>query len=156
MNYFENIPVTIDFIHKKLIFESVASLMKISTDAEKIPVRLFRNGKDELSFFVTLCLDDKSQATAEFDTGSGFNMLMLQPKYIKLLNMEIPTEKKDYGYYLYSTFMPKLSYCNTGLLQNNVFVGFKEGLIFDGLIGSGMFRNKKLTIDLAKQRMLAW
>jgi len=83
-------------------------------------------------------------------------MLMLQPKYIKLLNMEIPTEKKDYGYYLYSAFLSKLSYCHTGLSQNNVFVGFKEGLIFDGLIGSGMFRNKKLTIDLANQRMLAW
>ena len=156
MNYFENTPVTIDFIHKKLIFESDASLLRIPASAEKIPVQLFRNGKDELSYFVTLCLDDKSKATAEFDTGSGFNMLMLQPKYIKLLNMEIPNEKKDYGYYLYSTFLSKLSYCHTGLSQNNVFVGFKEGLIFEGLIGSGMFRNKKLTIDLAKQRMLAW
>jgi len=94
MNYFENTPVTIDFIHKKLIFESSASLLRITARAEKIPVRLFRNGKDELSFFVSVCLNDKSQANAEFDTGSGFNMLMLQPKYMKLLNMEIPNEKR--------------------------------------------------------------
>jgi hypothetical protein len=157
LNYFENIPFTIDFVNRKLILEKETNIQNIASKAQKIPVRLFRNGKDELSFFVTLCLDDQTQAEAEFDTGSGFNVLMLNPKYMGLLGLNKPQgDNKDYGYYQYSTQLPKLNYCNTTISQNNVFVGFKDGLIYDVLIGSGIFRHKKLTIDIANSRMLAW
>ncbi len=157
MNFFEDVPVTLDFVNKELIIETKASLSKISPATERIHIRLFRNGKDELSFFVTICLDDKEKAEAEFDTGASANMLMLHPRYMELLNINKPAgDTKDYGYYKYSATLPKLSYCNTGLFKNNVFVGFKEGLIFDGLVGYGIFLDKKLTIDVQKSEMLVW
>src|SRR5438477_8054951 len=97
--------------------------------------------KMNLIFFVNICIDDSIQANAEFDTGAGFNMLMLNTKYLSKLNIDLKDKpRQDYGYYVYSTMLPRLSYCESvKLLQKNVFVGFKDGLIYDGLIGSGMF-----------------
>jgi hypothetical protein len=34
------------------------------------------------------------------------------------------------------------------------FVGFKEGLIYEGLVGHGAFRDRRLTIDIPGRRML--
>lgn len=155
MNYFENIPFTIDFKNKLLIIESSPGLNKIKSSASRISIVLKRNGKYELDFFVNICIDDSIPAKAEFDTGAGFNMLMLQPRYLDLLKIKIDTKNKtDYGYYVYSTKLPKLSYCAIPRLeQSDVFVGFKEGLIYDALVGSGMFSTKKLTIDLTNSEI---
>ncbi len=95
MNFFEDVPVTLDFVNRKLIIETENSLKEISSAAERIPIRPFRNGKDELSFFVTICLDDKEKAEAEFDTGSSANMLMLQPRYMALLNIMKPARRQQ-------------------------------------------------------------
>jgi hypothetical protein len=101
-------------------------------------------------------MNDSVSAEVEFDTGSGFNMLMLHTKYLNKLNIHLEDKpKQDYGYYVYSTTLPFLSYCSSVKLhQKNVFVGFKEGLIYEGLIGSGMFRNCMLTIDILNSEML--
>ena len=156
MDYFRNTPFTIDFINKKLILESSESVSHISAQAEKIPIRLKTNGKNELDFFVTVCINDSIAAQAEFDTGAGFNMLMLNNSYLQKLHIDIDKmPKRDYGYYVYSTFLPSLAYCGSATLkQKNIFVGFKEGLIYEALIGSGMFRNRKLTINIPRSEML--
>lgn len=155
MSYFEDVPFSIDFINKKLVIETKESLSKIYANAERIPIKVKKVGKDEIDLFVKLCINDSMEATAEFDTGAGFNMLMLNPAYMQKLNISKPVNKDDYGYYIYSTTLPKLSYCSSFKLNEaNHFVGFKEGLIYDGLIGSGMFRNRKLTINIPESEML--
>ena len=156
MDYFRDVPFTIDFIQKKLIIESPQKLSSIAKNAEHIPIELKRNGKNELDFFVTICANDSINMKAEFDTGAGFNMLMVQTRFLKSLHIDLPGNKQDYGYYLYSTFLQTLAYCGSASLkQEHVFIGFKEGLIYDALIGSGMFRNKKLTINLAGLEMFS-
>jgi len=155
MDYFRDTPFTIDFINKKLIIETPRSLAGISAKAEKIPIRLKKNGKYELDFFVKICINDSLDAEAEFDTGAGFAMLMLHPDYLKKLGITIsPKTTQGMGYYIYSTTLPKLSYCDVpSLIQLNHFVGFKEGLIYESLIGSGMFSRSKLTIDIPASKM---
>jgi hypothetical protein len=156
MDYFRNTPFTIDFINRKLIIETAQTLSEITKQGERISMKLKANGKNELDFFVNICINDSIQADAEFDTGAGFNMLMLNTRYLSKLNIHLKdTPKEDYGYYVYSTALPTLSYCGSvKLMQKNVFVGFKDGLIYDALIGSGIFRNHKLTIDIPKSEML--
>ena len=156
MDYFRDTPFTIDFLHNKLIIETQKSIGEISENATKVPINLKLNGKNELDFFVRVCINDSISADAEFDTGAGFNMLMLHTKYLEPLHIDLGRmPKQNYGYYVYSTTLPSLSYCNAaGLRQQNVFVGFKEGLIYEALIGSAMFRNRLLTINIPDSEML--
>ncbi|HYK46234.1 MAG TPA: retropepsin-like aspartic protease [Parafilimonas sp.] len=156
MNYFRDTPFTIDFKHKSLIIETTSSIARISKNATRVPIKLKLNGKDQLDFFVHVCINDSIPADAEFDTGSGFNMLMLHTKYLEPLHIDLAgIPKQNYGYYVYSTTLPSLSYCDAlALRQQNVFVGFKEGLIYEALIGSGMFRDRLLTIDIPNSEML--
>ena len=82
---------------------------------------------------------------------------MISMHYMKKLNISDPGKKADYGYYVYSTTLAKLSYCSSGkLYERNHFVGFKEGLIYQGLIGSGMFRNHKITLNIPGGKILVW
>ncbi len=157
MDYFRDIPFTIDFRSKRLIIETAETIAAISRKADKLPIQVQTNGKYEIGFFVTICVNDSISMKAEFDTGAGFNMLMLQTKYLSKLNINLKDQKKqDYGYYVYSTSLPLLTYCGSvKLRQENIFVGFKEGLIYDALIGSGMFRDHKLTINIPGSEILA-
>lgn len=157
LDYFRESPFTIDFENRQLIIEDNNDLEIIRKSGISIPVKLQKVGKHEIEFFVDLCFNDGVQCSAEFDTGAGFNMLMLQPGYIEKLDLKIPSETTNYGYYVFSTTLPGLRYCAAPeRLQNkNVFVGFKEGLIYEGLVGSGMFKSQRLTINISGSEMFA-
>jgi hypothetical protein len=157
MSYFEDVPFSIDFVNKKLQVETKHSIEEISSHAQAIPIEVKKTGKYEVDLFVKICINDSVQARAEFDTGAGFNMLMLHPSYLKKLNITVPDKTTDYGYYIYSTTLPKLSFCNSNdLYETHHFVGFKEGLIYEGLIGSGIFRNKVIAINIPGHELLVW
>ena len=95
-------------------------------------------------------------AEAEFDTGAGYNMLMLQPGYMRRLGISPDTKPRGaLEYYVHSTFLPELHYCAAPAVRTEKqFVGFKEGLIYEGLVGHGAFRDRRLTIDIPGRRML--
>lgn len=158
MDFFRDQPFTIDFAAQKLVIETPPRLKEIVANAQAIPIRLKLNGQNEVDFFVRICIGASVEAEAEFDTGAGFNMLMLQPRYMQKLG--ITPDKREQGaleYYVHSTFLPEIHYCAAPALRSeHAFVGFKEGLIYDALIGSGVFRDKRLTIDIPSHRMLAW
>ena len=116
------------------------------------------DGLLSMDFFVRLCIGDSVTAEAEFDTGAGFNMLMLQPEYMRRLGIAPDTKPRGaLEYYVYSTFLPELHYCAARAIRTEKqFVGFKEGLIYEGLVGHGAFRDRRLTIDIPGRRMLVW
>lgn len=156
LDYFRELPFTIDFINHRLTIEDKSNLDEIRKNSTSIPIAIKRNGKHEISFFVDLCLNGNVKCKAEFDSGAGFNMLMLHPRYIETLKLKIPSESVNYGYYLFSTTLPSLTYCTDKetLVSKNVFVGFKEGLIYEGLVGTGMFSTRRLTINIPGSEML--
>lgn len=157
LDYFRNSPFTIDFVKKQLVIEETDDLENMRMNGASIPLKLQTKGKHEIEFFVELCFGNDVRCWAEFDTGAGFNMLMLHPSYIEKLDIEVPSQKTDYGYYLFSTTLPSLTYCSNKekLNRENVFVGFKEGLIYEGLVGSGIFSAKRLTINIPDAEMVA-
>ena len=158
MDFFRDQPFTLDLRAGTLTLESASHLREIASRAASIPIRLKPNGPFELDFFVQLCVGDSVTAEAEFDTGAGFNMLMLQPGYMRRLGIAPDgTPRGAMEYYVYSTFLPELHYCATPTVRSaKQFVGFKEGLIYEGLVGHGAFRDRRLTIDIPGRRMLVW
>jgi hypothetical protein len=158
MDFFRDQPFTLDLGAGTLTLESASHLREIETRVASIPIRLKPNGPFELDFFVQLCIGDSVTAEAEFDTGAGFNMLMLQPEYMRRLRISPDTKPRGaMEYYVYSTFLPELHYCAAPAVRTEKqFVGFKEGLIYEGLVGHGAFRDRRLTIDIPGRRMLVW
>ena len=158
MDYFRDVPFTLDLGAGTLTIESPAHVRDIAARAATIPIRLKPNGPHELDFFVRVCAGDSVVAESEFDTGAGFNMLMLQPEYMKRLGITLGSATRGpLEYYVHSTFLPEVHYCDAPAVRTTrQFVGFKEGLIYDGLVGHGAFRGRRLTIDIPGRRMLAW
>ena len=158
MDFFRDQPFTLDLKSGRLTLETPASVRRISVGAAAIPIRLAPNGPHALDFFVRVCAGDGVAAEAEFDTGAGYNMLMLHPSYMKRLGIAPDgRERGGLEYYIHSTFLPELRYCDAPSVRTTKqFVGFKDGLIYEGLVGHGAFRDRRLTIDIPGRRMLAW
>lgn len=158
MDFFRDQPFTLDLQAGALTIESVEHMADVSRRATPIPIRLKPNGPHELDFFVRVCFGNGIEADAEFDTGAGFNMLMLHPSYMSRLGITADGPPRgELEYYLYSTFLPEMHYCAAPTVSSvKQFVGFKEGLIYEALVGHGTFRNRRLTIDLPGRRMLVW
>jgi hypothetical protein len=156
MDFFRDQPFTLDLRAGTLTLEAAGHLREIVSRAAVIPIRLKPNGPFELDFFVQLCIGDSVTAEAEFDTGAGFNMLMLQPAYMQRLGISAdPKPRGGLEYYVHSTFLPELHYCAAPTVRTEKqFVGFKEGLIYEALVGHGAFRDRRLTIDIPGRRML--
>lgn len=161
---FENTPVTIDFKNGLLIIENNASLLKIEKSASGIiPLLLHMHTNDALDVFVTLCLNDSIKIEAEFDTGSGYNTLLINPYYLKQVGIDSSSaEKKAYitpsekrVLTDYSATLGSIKYCDADfIVSKNVSATFRQGLIYEGLIGSGLFRDRLLTIDIPNRRLL--
>ena len=79
MDYFRDVPFTLDLAAGTLRIEAPSRVRDIAARAATIPIRLKTNGPNELDFFVRVCAGDGVAAEAEFDTGAGYNMLMLRP-----------------------------------------------------------------------------
>lgn len=161
---FENTALTIDFRNKTFIIETAESLPAIeNTAVAQIPLKLHRHTETSLDIFVDICLNDSVNIEAEFDTGSGYNALLINPYYMKSLGADssttpnrpyvTPTEKKRLVDYISSA--GSLRFCGTSFPEVlNAGLIFRQGLIYEGLIGSGMFRDRSLTIDIPNSRML--
>lgn len=157
MDFFRDQPFTVNFVDRSLTLESPARVREIADKAEAIPIELKPNGPNELDLFVRVCTGADVSALAEFDTGAGYNMLMLQPSYMSRLKISPGGPGGDFGYYVYSTVLPEVHFCAAPSVgARHQFVGFKEGLIYEGLIGHGAFRDRRLTIDIPGRRMLVW
>ena len=157
MDFFRDQAFTLDFKAGTLTLESPAAVRGIAARAAIVPIRLAGHGP-QLDFFVRVCAGDSVTAEAEFDTGAGFNMLMLQTSYMQRLGIT-PTQRATgpMEYYVHSTFLPEMHYCAAPAVRSEKqFVGFKAGLIYEGLVGHGAFRDRRLTIDIPGRRMLVW
>lgn len=162
LKQFENQPVTIDFKDKTLTLETKESLDKIEKSAEIMPIALNTYIDYGLDIFVTLCLNDSVKIKAEFDTGSGFNLFLVNPYFIQRTIQDTSALKpQDYTAPVSGKKsidklgkINSVSYCGTSVSGNDIGVIFREGLIYEGLIGSGMFKDKILTIDIPNKRML--
>ena len=158
LKLFEKQAFTIDFKNKKLILETPASLTAIEREADYIPVEFQQYRDKAVDIFMEICINDVV-LQAEFDTGSGYNALLINPFYIEQLDVDKAdcretfqnAEKTASDWHIE---LPTGSICTAPIVgAKDVKVTFRENLIYEALIGSGWFKDKALTIDLPNKRM---
>lgn len=143
---FKNTPFTIDFMNLQVILETDESLFELEKLSEIHPI-LFDSERDlVLDMFIKICLNDSVSLLAEFDTGAGFETFLLNKFYADKFNLPLDS--------LNNTNC-KISLCGSETISNNKkSATVKDDLIYEGLIGSGLFKNSKLTIDIPNKRIL--
>ncbi len=150
MKFFEDRPLTIDFLRKEIRFESSRELERIARTSETIPLAFHADRGVMLDLFVRLVLQDSVELQAEFDTGSGFETILVHPHFLGRLGIDTASARKE-------IIVKSIQYAGAPSTRiSNANVTFKEGLIYEGLIGSGAFRGKRLTIDIPNRRMMVW
>ncbi|MFN7115571.1 MAG: hypothetical protein ACK4TA_02170 [Saprospiraceae bacterium] len=159
LKMFENQPVTIDFKNKQLIIETKESLQKLAKTAEVIPFTVQQYRDKALDIFIQVCVNGVP-IEAEFDTGSGYNTLLVNPFFMEKMGVKKEdcrerVHDKAKNLKDYFAQIPAGALCAVpSVAGKDVSVTFREGLIYEGLIGSGWFKGKKLTIDIPNRRML--
>jgi len=159
LKMFENQPFTIDFKNKQLILESPESLKKLAENAGIIPFTVQQYRDKALDIFIKVCVNGVP-VEAEFDTGSGYNALMINPFFMEKMNIKKEEcreqiQNKEQNLKDYFAQIPAGGVCSVPTVAGkDVTIMFREGLIYEALIGSGWFKDKALTIDIPNQRML--
>ncbi len=147
LKLFEETPFTIDFINNNLILETDESLAALIPEAQSLPILFDRERDKVLDMFIDVCINDTVTIQAEFDTGAGFTAFFLNEYYSEKLGLQLDS--------LNRSSLEKISLCgNDKVLKENKSVTVKPDLIYEGLIGSEIFRDKKLTIDIPNSRIL--
>jgi hypothetical protein len=160
---YENRPITIDYVKKEIRIENAESMKAISRNAGSVPLYFHKMTDRFLDMFIELKLNDSISCQAEFDTGSGFFRPLINPFYMKMLGID--SESADVKVSVEQDLTPGKSVTHETSISsislaglNDVrldqpMVAFKEKLIYDGLVGSLMFKNKVITIDIPGGRL---
>ena len=163
LKFFENQSFTMDFAAKNLILETSESLEAISLDAEIIPLKEKNEIGLGLSVFLPLVLNNRINLLAEFDTGTGLD-IMISPYYFDAL--EIDTTSISYiresfrnpnGTFQSMRISPisSIQLQHSRLIRgNNLKTYFLKDFIYEGLIGWQLFRDNKVTVDYPNRRIL--
>lgn len=162
LKFFENQPFTIDFKNKILTMESAESLKNIANNAANIPIMLDYFSDYAIDMYIPLVINNSLTLKAEFDTGSGFYPLSINPYYMSMLGFDSTNTKREE----YSTPISHIKLNNyTGTLNSvqlngvssielkNKNVTFQANMIHQALIGSEIFKDKALTIDIQSKKM---
>lgn len=146
--FFESIPVTIDFEKEILTIENKESVNKIGDVGTTIPLFIQMHGRMGLDLFIDITINDVIHVFAEFDTGNGYFSTLINSFYYNLLSNQNLSESN-------SIVVDKLSlkFADNIKLFNSE-IQLKEDLIYEGLIGTNIFKTGKLTIDIQNKRMI--
>lgn len=164
LKFFEDKPFTIDFKNKKIAFLDKQGLDSVLIKSVSIPISLESHTDVSLDMFLPICLNGKVKMKAQFDTGSGYGAFVINPYFMEELSLDSSMGKAK----LYTTPISHRQIRDVVLPLQSVAIGdlqdlamlrdvsavFREGLIYEALIGSEIFRNSSVTIDIPNRRVL--
>lgn len=166
MKFFEDKPFTIDFKHQKLRFPDADELEGAAFGSNILPLSFAVHTDIALDIFIPLCLEDEVEVTAMFDTGSGYGGFILNPYYLSILEKDsadiqiqpyrTPISQKELKDRIAS--IRSVGICEP-LLPDELKISevkavFREGMIYEALVGSALFRDRVITIDIPGKRMI--
>ncbi|WP_436516990.1 retropepsin-like aspartic protease family protein [Ekhidna sp. To15] len=159
MTFFRNKAFTIDYRNQTLRLLSKAEVDDIASNYESVPISLHQKGDASLDISIPVCVGNKVTVNAEFDTGSGHELFLLNPYFMNQLELDsaqlpsriytTPIQKRSLKDY---SADQALTICDANLPVVTKTVLFREGLIYEALIGSGLFKDKSITIDIPGRR----
>ena len=164
LKFFENHPFTIDYVRQKLILLKEQELESLTKNMTVFPLSIHQHKDITLDIFISICLNDKVSLDAEFDTGSGHHTLLINPYFLKALQLD-PNQLEESTYTTpisgknlkdLTSNINKVSLCgdNNLVTQNKLAATFREGLIYEALIGSGLFKDRAISIDIPGKRFI--
>jgi Aspartyl protease len=156
---YEKSPIIVDYKNKCIYPVSKPELKLISKKSASIPIELEYDKNKSLSIFISLQVGNKN-AKVEFDTGTTFDNIILKTKFMADLNVDSTKLKTEtfatiFGGQetIYYASVSSLKLTNYPVVKNNIVVTFKPTLIYEGLIGAGFFKEKKMLLDIRQKRM---
>ncbi|WP_420385881.1 retropepsin-like aspartic protease [Roseivirga sp.] len=162
LKFFEDHPVTINFKTQKLSLPSEKETESLSNSHSVIPLQLKTERDIILDIFIPVIINGEIEMHAEFDTGSGFQPLILNPHYIEKLKLsksqmesgpyKTPISAQQTTDYFAPVGVSLGEANNIRLLDKTAT--FRENLIFEALIGSEIFKDKAITIDIPRKRLI--
>lgn len=166
MKFFEDKPFTIDFKNQELRFPGEEKLKELADEGTVLPLTLSVHTDIALDIFIPLCLNDAVEVTTLFDTGSGYGSLILNPYYLpQLIKDSSKVQTKPYTTPLSQkkqedkiASIEAVDVCDAsapdGLEMSEVPAVFREGMIYEALVGSALFRDHVITIDIPGKRLI--
>lgn len=158
LKFFEDKPFSIDFKNRRISFMDPETSKSLAQKHTAVPLELYHHTNVSLDIFLPITINGTTEIWAEFDTGSGYGAYILNTAYLNDLNLN----KEKAHTQAYQTQLSQESRVDTLQTLSSITVGtadrmhevkdvtaiFREGLIYNGLIGSGLFRDKVITIDI--------
>ncbi len=142
--FIESLPVTIDFKKQVFVIENSESINEISKKGIVIPIFIQKHGRVGLDIFIDVSINDTISVLSEFDTGHGFYPVWINSYYKDFIENDS-----------ISNSISKLSLKEAeGLKILNQAPVFKKDLIYEGLIGTSIFKNGILSIDIQHERVI--
>lgn len=161
--FFEDKPFSIDFRNKTLSFVTNQELEEFEDNSTVLPIHLQQKAGVSLDIFIPVCLNNRVEVLAEFDTGSGYGGFIINPYFIDKLGLDeteadnqtymTPISQSELTDSIYS--LDSIGVCSEdggAPSQINASATFRENLIYEALIGSALFKDQKITIDIPGQR----
>lgn len=164
LKFFEDKPFSIDFKNRSIAFIDNEQSLVLAKNNTALPLELYQHTNVMLDIFIPITINDSTEVLAEFDTGSGYDAYIVHTGYLNDLNLN-PTEGRPQTYETQLSREKREDVIHTvnsiaigegeGMVRlTDVAVIFREGLIYNALVGSGMFKNKIITIDIPNRTFI--
>jgi hypothetical protein len=161
--FFEHHIVSLDFTKHELVFENGQTLNRRLRKGRVIPLRVQEDRDKTLGLFVDLAVGDSLTCECELD--SGFDgILILDARFMKPLNLD---ENSASVKRLESNGLTGITETRYRATVSNVSlfgapevkmekpeVTFKVGLIYDGVVGTGFWLYREVTLDIPSRRLI--
>ncbi|MDN3550114.1 retropepsin-like aspartic protease [Mucilaginibacter aquaedulcis] len=160
---FKEQPLTIDYINKKIIFETDKSLFGIRKSGHQIPLQLEESRDKALTIFTYFTVNNKLTLQFCIDCGAGANVYRINSRYIPALGIDTANASKIT---IPSEFDPKVktiiynaniksitAKASPDIQCQDVKASFINGLIYDGIVSLNWI-GKRVTFDLKKHEMI--
>jgi predicted aspartyl protease len=160
---FQNQPVTIDYEHHQLVFETSESMVNIKKKSKTIQLQLEVSRGKALDIFAYFIVNKKLKLQFLLDSGAGKDVFRINAAYLPQLGIDTTTGAVSYKESEFNpavktkmlrTGVPSITAHDVpGVAVTDVKAAFIEGLIYDGTMSLNWI-GKKLTIDLKNAVML--
>lgn len=169
LKLFQDHSFTIDFVNNKIIIEDDASIVEKMNTGCTMPLKLQIYRDYAIDFFGDFLIyndsGDSIIVELEIDTGRGYET-KLNSRFMEFFGItkddesvkKIPARyirstKEEAMYYV--TNIPKLaSEDGSSATHEKPRIIFEDDLIYDGLIGISIWKDKKVTFDIPNKRLI--
>ena len=157
VKFFENLPVTIDFVAGLIIFEDEKSLAARAETGRVVELETQRYRDRALDIFAAFRAGDSVVMEFELDTGSGKNTFISSHLADDL---GFDTTSADMvkvpfnGEILHKAVLPDLMLDGAPDISAETNIYFRDNLIYDGVIGLDFWTGRIVTIDIPGGRLI--